>query len=75
MKPAPELPRDYDTKIRSALLVSMSGWLQTVQVAYKLHTSEAKIRPHLDRLVAEGVLISRQGRDGKEYALPAQPRK
>jgi predicted ArsR family transcriptional regulator len=47
----------------------MSGWLLIESIAFKLRTSAAIIRSHVQRLLDEGILQSRNRREGKEYCI------
>lgn len=59
--------RPYDDKILSAIGRSMSGWLGLEAFSYSTRTNVAKIRPHVERLQSEGVLISRENRGVREW--------
>jgi predicted ArsR family transcriptional regulator len=66
------LPREYDERILAACKQAMTGWLMLGQIAYKMHTSDAVVRPHIKRLVDEGILLERTHRGDRQFAIAPQ---
>lgn len=58
--------RPYDDKILRIYLTVTVPWLRIETFAYHLRLKPDNIRPHLERLEADGVLVSRaRSVDGK----------
>lgn len=69
-QPASPDDRSYDDKIVKFVKTSVTGNPVAKSIAFSLRVPEAKLLPHLDRLVTEGRLLRETRKHGTVYTLP-----